>query len=200
MRSGNFKLDGLIMINLIFMLVLSIVSFKIHASDSYQESPDFSYQQQAHPILDKFREKSLKELDQFFEQQELSRIFINLRISEKKISLESMDRIYSGDLGETVIFVKTGVNPSLKRLIDEIVSIDDGFLAHYVDQSGLVMAVFIKSSHWESVSDIFSDLRQKYQKVTYQKNIFEFISSTYAEDDCANCERKSQAEITIPPP
>ncbi len=183
--------------NIIYPILIIMISLNIYAYETPSDGPDFRYERQSHPILDKSREKSLKDLDQYFEEQELSRIFINQTISEKKTSLESLDRIYSGDLGQTVIFVKTGISPSLSKMMNEVIKVEDGFLAHFMDHSGLVIAIFIKSAHWRNVSDIFSDLKFKYQKVTHSKNIFEFIGSSYADDDCHSCKVETRNEAII---
>jgi hypothetical protein len=183
--------------NFILIVVFSFFSLNLFANEVPSVSPDFRYEKQSHPILDKSRDRSLKEIDQYFERQELSRIFINQPMADQKTSLEAMDRIYSGDLGQTVVFVKTGVKPNLPRLMNEVVSIEDGHLAHFMDQSGLVIAVYIKSAHWETVSDIFQDLKSNYQKVVHRKNIFEFISSSIAEEDCTNCTAKVQDGVNV---
>ncbi len=165
--------------SLIFTLV-SLSSF----ADSPAEGPNFTYSVQSHAHKERDVNSLVSRLDHFFATRELYQVFLPKGLFDKPTSLETMDRIYSGANGETTVMIKAGVTPSDSSLLENIVQIDNGYLAHIRQPNGLILAVLVKSGHWENASWIFSSLKSSFTSSVEQKNSrFELISSAYAEVD-----------------
>ncbi len=125
------------------------------------DAPDFTYQIQTYAHIEKDISNLLKTLDQFFVERELNQIVLPEGFSKTKTSLASINRIYSGDLGKTVVFVKAGVIPSVDLLMKKPIQIENGYLDHIKMSSGLVIAVFVQTINFENASEIFLNLRSK---------------------------------------
>jgi hypothetical protein len=132
-------------------------------------SPDFNYKTQIYPHVEKDIDNLLTSFDQFFLDRELNQIILPEGFTETKTSLATINRIYSGDLGNTVVFIKAGVIPSLNLLMEKPVQIGDGYLQHFKQSSGLVVAVFVRTKNWENASEIFSNLKPRFVTINQTK-------------------------------
>ncbi len=163
-------------------------------------SPDFSYKVQQYPDIERDVSAALSVIDLTFTQHALNPVLMPENFKSSNTSLSQVTRIYSGDLGNTVVFVKTGVVPDKTELIGSAVSLAGGFLYHHKDQSGLVSAIFIRSESWENARDLFSTLGFKIVTKNHtkkEKSIMlsltnAFVSSAYAKDP-VTCDPKIRA-------
>lgn len=162
------------------------------------ESPEFNYQIQTYPQIEKDKEVLLRSVDQYFSELEISPVLLPDGFSQTKSSLASMDRIYSGAEGNTVVFIKAGVIPSPELQINHAIKIDDGYLQHFKQDSGLVVAFYVKTSNWENASAIFTHFQSKFVSSSFNKldkvstvNLWSLLllSSAHAEDN-VNCDSK----------
>lgn len=92
---------------LIICTILSLITYtSIAASQTIPiDAPDFAYQIQKHPYLNNSVTSLLKTYDEYFSGQEIRLIHLPKDIPTEKTTLETLDRIYSGDLGNTVVFI-----------------------------------------------------------------------------------------------
>jgi hypothetical protein len=152
---------------------------------------EFTYQIQ---IKSNFS-KLFQSLDLFFINKELNPISLPDNFIKTKTTLSTMDRIYSGDLGKTIVFIKGDLLPSREELFNNPIKLDDGFLCHYKVQDGASIAVFVKTNNWQTADEIFSSLKytmnivveNTHQNSTMlQKVASQIVDSSYALDtiDC----------------
>jgi len=147
-------------------LILMFISFELLATgvESFKDAPDFSYTTQDLTHFQTSQSHLLSKLDSAFADRGMSKIFLPEGFEQAQTSLSTMTRIYSGDLGQTTTFVKTGVIPSREDMIGEAVKLPNGFLYHTKDDQGLVSALFVQTDQWENAREIFSMFENK--KVT----------------------------------
>lgn len=170
----------------IFACLISAFAF----AEVPSESPDFTYQIQKNSRIEEHIRSALVIYDQYFIDKELSAVSIPESNLDKKLSIEMMNRVYMGEIGKTSVLVKAGVVPSLPELMDKIVKIDGGFLSHQKQESGLVVAVYVKTSDWKEASKIFEELKIKTaDQIRNSKFKFRIFNSAYAQDP--NCEPNS---------
>jgi hypothetical protein len=187
------------LLQLLSFLLLAISQFAFGASELQfpLKSPDFTYKIQTYPHIESDINSLLTSFDQFFVERELNPVILPDGFNETKTSLSSINRIYSGDLGRTVVFIKAGVIPNLIPVMDKSVQIGNGFLHHFKQSNGLVVAVFVQTENWENASEIFSNLQPRFVTAIETKKqnfvtraVLSFLpmSSAYAQD--TNCDPK----------
>lgn len=150
----------------------------------------FTYELQKHPSLPKDSELLLNELNGFFEERELSQIYLPSGFKETGYSLAKVDRIYSGGNGETTVFIKTGVIPSNPKLMEETYSMENGFIRHFKKPNGLIFAVYVLTNHITDADEIFKNLGGSFTTLIPKKSSFNFINKAHADE----CEKPSTFE------
>ncbi len=182
------------MVNYFIRFLCLIIFFNMSfafAELNPKDGLEFTYQIQIKHDLSKL----FRSLDSFFINKELNPIYLPDNLIKTKTSLSTMDRIYSGDLGKTVVFIKSDLSPNSVELFNNPIKLYNGFLCHYKVKDGASIAVFIKTNNWQIADEIFSSLKYTlniFVENTHQnspllqKVVSQFVDSSYALDtiDC----------------
>ncbi len=176
-----------------FFLLLIILIPHAFAQVDINDRPNFKYSVQNYLGVKKNISKALTHLDLFFEELELNQVFLPEGLSVTKASLASIDRIYSGDLGNTVIFIKAGVVPNHKEMLEKSMPMLDGYLSHFQSSNGIWIAVFVKTKNSENAFDIFTRLKNNLnadKKVVRESfSPADLVMSKAYALDMVNCDR-----------
>ncbi len=158
-------------------------------------TPDFNYQVQTYTNISSDIENFISGVDKIFIDRDLNPILLPAGFTATKTSLSTVNRIYSGELGNTVVFIKAGVIPTqISKNLDTL-KFDNGFLHHLELANGLGVAIFVQTENWENAAEIFTNIRSKYsinknttEQSILQKSLWALspISSAIAADivDC----------------
>ena len=163
---------------------------------TFKEAQEFTYSTQDLTQFEKSQITLLTKLDSAFADRSMSIISLPKGFEQTQTSLSTMTRIYSGEMGQTTAFVKTGVVPSREDMIGEAIKMPNGFLYHYKDENGLVTALFVQTDQWENAREIFSIFENKSLTTNHfhvpnkYKVLSLLVSSALAKDD-APCDKKA---------
>lgn len=182
---------------LLIIFISTLISSLLFASErlTYKDAQEFRYKTQDLTQFQNSQNNILNKLDSAFAERGMSRILLPEGFEQTQTSLSTMTRIYSGALGHTTAFVKTGVIPSRDEMIGEVIRMPNGFLYHHKDDQGLVTALLVETKEWENAKEIFSLFDNK--KVTSKNvvlpqkyKVVKFLLSSAFAKDSSPCEKK----------